>query len=134
MVLTRNPAKRFSNARKLTRYRIDYDSISIFDLGTDRILGQVENITLGGFLLKSNQASPPEQVFRISMSMPGQITEKYTYRCSIKSLWSCPPKNLWDEEEQAQQQFWNGYKFLHHTAEGIETIEAMIAVFGHARI
>lgn len=133
MELIRNPEKRFSNDREFTRYQIDYDSISIFDLSTDSILGQVENIALGGFLLKSNQATPPGQVFRISMSMPEQVTEKHTYRCSIRSLWSFPAKNPWDEEEQPQQRFCNGYKFLYHTVNGIETIEAMIAIFGHAR-
>jgi len=132
MELTRHVDKRYSDNRKLSRYQIDYDSIPIIDLAAGSILGQVENIALGGILLKSDQATPPGQVFRISMSMPGQISEKYTFRCSIRSLWSCPSENLWDEKKQAPQHFWNGYEFLYLTPQGIETIEAMIAIFGQA--
>ncbi len=116
--------------RKHVRYRIDHDSIPIFDLGAASSLGQVENITVGGCLLLSDQVAIPDQVFSIIIPVPGQLDERCAVRCSARSLWSSPSEELSARANQSPGKFCTGYEFLDISENGVETIEALIAILG----
>lgn len=119
-----------SEKRKHVRYRIDGDSMPIFDLGTARSLGQVENITVGGCLLKSEKATLLNRVFHFSMLLPGQLDEKAVVRCTARSQWSAPSTSQSKQGRETAEQFLTGYEFLDISDDGVETIEALIAILG----
>lgn len=118
--------------RKHVRYQIDHDSIPIFDIGAASSLGSVENITVGGCLLLSDQAAIPDQVFSIIIPMPGQLDERCAVRCSARSLWSSPSDELSAQGDQSPVKFWSGYEFLDISENAVETIEALIAILGRS--
>ena len=121
---------RLPENRKHVRYQIDHDTIPIFDLGAASSLGQIENITVGGCLLLSDQAAISDQVFSIIIPVPGQLDERCAVRCLARSLWSSPSEEFSAQGNQSLEKFWTGYEFLDISDNGIETIAALIAMLG----
>lgn len=119
-----------SEKRKHARYQIDCDSMPVFDLGAASILGQVENVSVGGCLLKSEEASLLNRVFHFSMLVPGQLDEKAVVRCTARSRWSAPSTILAEQGRKTPGKFLTGYEFLDISEDGVETIEALIAILG----
>lgn len=130
METTQQTGKQSPDNRKHVRCQIDYDPMPIIDLGTASSLGQVENITVGGCLLKSEQPTMLDQVFSVSMSVPGQHVEKSVIRCSARSLWSCPAEILPEQGNQMPGNFLTGYEFLGISETEAEIIEDLIAILG----
>ncbi|MCP4981311.1 MAG: PilZ domain-containing protein [Gammaproteobacteria bacterium] len=121
---------RSSENRKHVRYHIDFGSMPIFDLVTTSSLGQLENITVGGCLVESNRAAMLDQVYHISMPIPGQFDERFAIRCTARSVWSSPLPNFSAQDDQAFKKFMTGYEFLDISEFEVESIEALIAILG----
>ncbi len=118
-----NPA---INRRKHLRNKIEFDTVMVFDLETAECLGRMENLTMGGFLLKSDSPLTIDKVHRISMSFPDLINQKSVFRCLAKSLWGDEIMSLWENNANTPDYYWTGFEFLIMNENDTKTVELLI--------
>lgn len=111
-----------ADRRKQERSTVDYDSIIIFDLETAKRMGQMLNLTQGGFLLKSEQSLEISKNYRISMSIPELVNQKSVVRCIVRCLWGDEVKGLWDNKANLPDCYWSGFEFIALNEEDSKTI------------
>ena len=119
-----------TNRRKQTRYKIEYDSIIVFDLEIGEHLGCLENLTMDGFLLKSDKPLNINKTFRVSISLPDFVNQKSVIRCSAKSLWGDEVNNLWGEKTNIPDYYQTGFEFLAFDEGDTETLALLIDQLG----
>lgn len=110
----------------------DGANIKIFDLASARIIGRIENMSRSGLLLCSEQALEINQVFRLSLSLPGTINGKSVVRFLARSLWGDEIGTLWENDPNQASQFWTGFEILGLTEDDAKTIEALVARYSQA--
>ena len=72
-----------SNPRRRIEHRIE-----VVDLNTEQVLGTLANISLGGFMLLSNNAMPINQLFQLRIPFPSPINNETAVEIGAESLWS----------------------------------------------
>ncbi len=98
--------------RNQARCKIECDSIIVFDLELAETIGRIENLSQGGFLLKSDKPLEIDKVFKISMSIPESIAQKSVIRCFARSIWGEVVSNLWETRKDIPEYYWTGFEFL----------------------
>ncbi len=124
------PSYTVSDQRKHARCKIEYHSIIVFDLEIAERLGRMENLTVGGFLLKSDKPLAINKIYRISMSLPDLINQKSVFRCLAKSLWGDKVESLWGNETNTPEYYWTGFEFLILNESDTQTVALLIDQLG----
>ena len=119
-----------TNRRKQSRYKIEYDSTIVFDLEIGERLGCLENLTMDGFLLKSDKPLTINKTYRISISLPDFVNQKSVIRCSARSLWGDEVKSLWGEKTNIPDYYLTGFEFLAFDEGDTKTVALLIDQLG----
>lgn len=110
------------NKRNHERFTVKEENVMVFNLDTASVLGHLESISVGGFLLRSTQPIKLEHEFRISLSFPDRANEKSVVRCAARSLWGCEAESLWQGDDQLENAYWTGYEFVDISESALQTI------------
>lgn len=80
------------------------EPIDVVDSMTDRVVGQLSNLSETGMLLMLNQPLTSDALYQFSVRLPGPGGEHRAVELGSHELWS--------DEASASGQGWSGFRFI----------------------
>jgi hypothetical protein len=95
------------------------EKIDIIDINRDEYLGNLVNISAGGFMLLCSTPPPTNQLFQVRMSLPTSIDHVDHIDLGAECLWC----NAVSESGS----WWAGFQIIDISDQGIRLIEQLFA-------
>lgn len=106
--------------RKAKRRHIIY-YLRVFDRKTDRLVGQLVDITTSGMKLVSENSIEPDTHYQLRMVLPEEIEKKKEITFEVRSLWCKPDVN--------PNFYSSGFEFEDISTEDIQIVKNLIYDF-----
>lgn len=97
-------------------------------------MGRIENLTVDGFLLRSDAPVSINQEFKISLSLPSQVNQKSVIRFLATSLWGEEIGNTWQTRTSDPEYYWTGLEITALNQGDRKTIEQLICMLDYSAI
>jgi hypothetical protein len=96
------------------------EKVTVTDINSGRLLGNLVNISQGGFMLVSDAAPNPGQLFQLRLLLPTPILDQGHIELGAECLWC-------QEASDSDGYCWAGFQIIDVSEQGADLIEQLVS-------
>ncbi|HFD12412.1 MAG TPA: PilZ domain-containing protein [Crenotrichaceae bacterium] len=93
----------------------------VIDLYTDKSIGMLVDLSLGGMLMMAIQPIPSHRIFQLQVKLPEPIKGSHAIEFGAESVWGDPPEQLGT--------CWAGFQVIDISEENKEIVAELVEIW-----